>query len=177
MCLVEDWLERRKNHWFRLKDSEELTICSVFGCTYFRDDRWEISLIIDNVWMEVIVEKTDNPIKDLQNIKNRLDKELGGRYESWRPWWKNVKGLPKLITAKLMSSNLEKIVSDKKWFFINADRIVKGRAEYIPKQGLFIVIEGEKFNLSKLKNYSFSWFDNIPKCANVCKHDWDDIPF
>ena len=178
MSIVEDWLERRKNHWFKLKDSEELTVCSVFGCTYWRDDRWEISLIIDNVWMEIIVEKTDSPARDIQSIKNRLNKELGNRYEPWRPWWKSIKGLPKLITAKLMSKNLEKIVSDKKWFYLNEKRIVKGRVEYIPNEGVFIVIEGEKHNLSKLKNYSFAWFEDIPKCSIVCKTDWeDDIPF
>ena len=177
MCIVENWLERRKKHWFKLKDSEELTICSVFGCDYRHDRRWEISLIIDNRWIVIVVEKTDNSIKDLQKIKNRLNKELGNRYESWRPWWKNIKGLPELISAKLMSGNLEKIISDKKWFLLSENCIKKGRVEYIPKEGLFIIIDDKKYNLWKLKHYSFIWFEKIPECVIVNKHDWNDIPF
>jgi len=177
MSIVERWLERKKKHWFKLKDSDVLTVCSVFGCTYWRDNVWEIALIIDNSVVEIKIEKTKSPTRDLQRIKSRLKKELGGRYEPWRPRWKSIKGLPKLDHAKLSMRNLEKIVSDKKWFVLPGIRIEEGRVEYIPKEGLFIVIKGERFNLWQLDNYSFSWFDNIPECANICKRDWDDIPF
>ena len=172
---IKQWLEKRTSHWLRKENDNGFTLGGVFGTGSLYG--WDVSVIVGDKYHLLKIKK-ENPHKDFQIIKSKINNLLKD-YKPWRPWWKDVKGIPEILTADLSFDDVLSFSSNKKMFVV-PEGLKRGKFVYKPNQGMSVVIKGEEEQKITKNSYWLTWCDEteIKKINFIdLKKSDDDVPF